>query len=126
MVIRPLAAACLLFVTIVNSAHAESGIASIYGRGGGKTASGERTDPTAMTAAHRTLAFGTRVTIRHSHNGRSVRRSHQRPWAFCTWSRHRSDACGGACAWVLWPRASYNTQYTNVELANQERRADKM
>ena len=72
MIVRPLAAACLLFLTIANSAHAESGIASVYGYGGGKTASGERADPTGMTAAHRTMAFGTRVTVRHARNGRSV------------------------------------------------------
>ena len=69
MIVRPLAAACLLFLTIINSAHAESGIASVYGYGHRKTASGERADPTAMTAAHRTLAFGTRITVSHMRNG---------------------------------------------------------
>ena len=72
MIVRSLAAACLLNLIVANSAHAESGIASVYGYGHGKTASGERPDPTAMTAAHRTLAFGTRVTVTHAHNGRSV------------------------------------------------------
>jgi len=47
-----------------------SGIASVYS--GGKTASGERMNPGAMTAAHRTLPFGTSVTVFNRGNGRSV------------------------------------------------------
>ncbi len=41
--------------------HAEVGIASWYGPGfhGRRTASGERYDMHAMTAAHKTLPFGT-------------------------------------------------------------------
>ena len=39
---------------------------------GGKTASGERYDPQAMTAAHRTLPFGTIVEVARS-DGRWVR-----------------------------------------------------
>jgi rare lipoprotein A len=43
----------------------EEGRASYYGRGfaGRKTASGERFDPNGMTAAHRTLPFGTRIRV---------------------------------------------------------------
>ena len=37
-----------------------------------KTASGERFDMTAMTAAHKTLPFGTRVCVRSLVNGREV------------------------------------------------------
>ena len=47
------------------------GNASWYGSGH-RTASGERFNPNAMTAAHRTLPFGTRVLVRNSHTGRSV------------------------------------------------------
>lgn len=58
------------------SVHAESGIASFYGRGDGyawkRTASGETMDPHAMTAAHRTLPFGTHVTVTNRNNGRTV------------------------------------------------------
>lgn len=45
--------------------HVEEGRASYYGRGfaGHKTASGERFDPNAMTAAHKTLPFGTRIRV---------------------------------------------------------------
>ena len=43
---------------------AERGIASIYFRGR-YTASGERFDPRAMTAAHRTLRLGSKVMVRY-------------------------------------------------------------
>ena len=36
------------------------------------TASGERFDPEAMTAAHRSLRLGTRVRVTNQKNGRSV------------------------------------------------------
>jgi rare lipoprotein A len=57
-------------------ARAEFGIASVYGNGDGyagrKTASGERMNPHALTAAHRTLPFGSRVRITNRKNGRSA------------------------------------------------------
>lgn len=37
-----------------------------------KTASGERMNPNAMTAAHRKLRFGTKVRVTNQKNGRSV------------------------------------------------------
>ncbi|HUH06166.1 MAG TPA: septal ring lytic transglycosylase RlpA family protein [Egibacteraceae bacterium] len=51
-----------------------SGSASWYGPGfeGAKTASGERFDPDDLTAAHRTLAFGTRVRVTNQANGAQV------------------------------------------------------
>ncbi len=50
------------------------GIASWYGPElqGRQTASGERFDMEALTAAHRSLPFGTRVTVTNLDNGRSV------------------------------------------------------
>jgi len=54
------------------SAMAESGIASVYVHSGSKTASGERANPAGLTAAHRTLAFGTHVRVTNRRNGRSV------------------------------------------------------
>ncbi len=50
------------------------GIASFYGYdgSGNKTATGERFNPEAMTAAHRHLPFGTRVRVTNTRNGRSV------------------------------------------------------
>ena len=42
------------------------------GYGGKRTASGERMNPQALTAAHKTLPFGTRVRVTHLGTGRSV------------------------------------------------------
>jgi rare lipoprotein A len=48
-----------------------SGVASFYGNeSGSKTASGQRFNQNAMTAAHRSLPFGTRLRV--THGGRSV------------------------------------------------------
>jgi rare lipoprotein A len=54
---------------------AEVGLATWYGGklAGRRTASGERFDPRSMTAAHRTLPFGTWVEVRRVDDGRSVR-----------------------------------------------------
>ena len=51
-----------------------SGIASWYGPGfaGHKTANGERYKPSGMTAAHRTLPFGTSVKVTNLDNNKSV------------------------------------------------------
>jgi rare lipoprotein A len=51
-------------------ARAESGIASVYSYGP-LTADGERFNPRAMTAAHRTLPFGTLVRVTTA-AGRSI------------------------------------------------------
>jgi len=50
------------------------GMASWYGPGfeGARTASGERFNPWGLTAAHRTLPFGTMVRVTNLNNGRSV------------------------------------------------------
>lgn len=50
------------------------GVASWYGPGfaGRRTANGEIFDPTQLTAAHRTLPFGTQVRVTHLANGLSV------------------------------------------------------
>jgi rare lipoprotein A len=50
--------------------HAETGIAAFYG--GGRTASGEVSGPNGLTAAHRTLPFGTKVRVTNVRNGRTV------------------------------------------------------
>jgi len=51
--------------------HAFSGVASFYGNeSGSKTASGERFSENAMTCAHRSLPFGTKLRV--THGGRSV------------------------------------------------------
>lgn len=48
----------------------QSGIASIYS--GGRTANGERAHAHGMTAAHRTLPFGTKVRVTNKRNGKTV------------------------------------------------------
>jgi rare lipoprotein A len=49
----------------------ETGLASWY-EYGERTASGEPFDPEGMTAAHRSLPFGTRLKVERPHSGRSV------------------------------------------------------
>ena len=51
-------------------ASAQTGIASVYS--GGRTANGERAMASRMTAAHRTLPFGTLVRVTNHSTGRSV------------------------------------------------------
>jgi len=54
-----------------HSGRTFSGMASYYGNeSGSKTASGQRFNQNAMTAAHRSLPFGTRLKV--THGGRSV------------------------------------------------------
>ncbi len=51
--------------------HSFSGIASYYGNeSGSRTASGQRFNQNAMTCAHRSLPFGTRLRV--THGGQSV------------------------------------------------------
>ena len=51
---------------------AQSGIASTYSSDGQPTASGEVSNSKGMTAAHRTLAFGTMVQVTNSLTGQWV------------------------------------------------------
>ena len=52
----------------------QRGVASWYGPGfqGRRTASGERFNTNALTAAHRSLPFGSRVRVTNEQTGRSV------------------------------------------------------
>jgi rare lipoprotein A len=54
------------------SSSAKPGIAAIYSYRGSRTASGELARPGGLTAAHRTLPFGTRVRVTNRRNGRTV------------------------------------------------------
>lgn len=60
--------------TFGGAGGSETGKASYYGdrHHGQRTASGERFDQNALTAAHRTLPFGTRVRVTNLNNERSV------------------------------------------------------
>jgi rare lipoprotein A len=53
-----------------NDSGGSSGIASIYS--GGRTANGEQAHAGRLTAAHRTLPFGSMVQVTNTKNGRSV------------------------------------------------------
>ena len=57
-----------------NEVVAQSGPASYYGKRfhGRTTANGERFNMNSMTAAHRTLPFGTKVKVTNRNNGKSV------------------------------------------------------
>ena len=60
------------FLLGANSVFAQTrGQASYYSHAG-RTASGEAFQPNGLTAAHRTLPFGTRVRVTEVHNRRSV------------------------------------------------------
>ncbi len=67
-----------------NGLDGPEGLASYYAEkfSGRKTASGEIYRPEAMTAAHRTLPFGTRVKVTRLDNGASVtvRVNDRGPW----------------------------------------------
>jgi rare lipoprotein A len=57
--------------SIGGGGHSFSGVASMYGNeSGSKTASGQRFNENAMTCAHRSLPFGTKLRV--SHGGRSI------------------------------------------------------
>ncbi|OXT02900.1 hypothetical protein B7H23_03205 [Notoacmeibacter marinus] len=68
------AAAAVLALSFAAPAAASCGKASWYGPGfhGKKTASGERFNQNAMTAAHKTLPLGTKVKVTNKRNGRSI------------------------------------------------------
>lgn len=61
-----------LAATSPASAHGQCGAASWYALHS-RTASGAMMNPNAMTAAHRSLPFGTKLTVTNKRNGRSVK-----------------------------------------------------
>jgi rare lipoprotein A len=85
--LRFLAAALLCVASLAMPAAAQDSWRGVYrggetcqashygvgdGYGGKRTASGERMNPSAMTAAHRTRPFGSSVRVTHMGTGRSV------------------------------------------------------
>ena len=69
-----IAGSTIPFATPVNANQKIHGLATWYGPGfvGNRTANGEMFNPSAMTAAHRSLPFGTQVRVTNKKNGRSV------------------------------------------------------
>ncbi len=89
MLFRLAIALCAAILTVPLAATdafaaSQQGIASYYGQKfhGRKTASGERYDHNAMTAAHRTAPFGSQIRVTNLSNGRSVvvRVNDRGPW----------------------------------------------
>ena len=70
-------------VLLLSAGNAQAEVASIYGGRDGlcghRTANGERLNCAAMTAAHRTLPFGTQVVVCHS-GCVTVRINDRGPW----------------------------------------------
>ena len=73
-----IAASFIVLLGVNNAAIAaegwadESGIASTYSQKGNRTANDETFDSKALTAAHRSLPFGTMVRVTNNQNGRVV------------------------------------------------------
>src|SRR5262245_27068158 len=65
----------LLGFLLVDTARADHVLATWYGHelGGRKTASGQIFNPNGMTAAHRSLPFGTCLLVSNPKTGKSVR-----------------------------------------------------
>jgi rare lipoprotein A len=59
-------------INLPMTVSSESGIASVYAYSGELTANGETASPGSLTAAHRTLPFGTLVRVTNDLSGRSV------------------------------------------------------
>jgi rare lipoprotein A len=67
-----LALACLFVISPPAFANAGKSLASVYSYSNGKTASGESFSATKLTAAHRSLPFGTFVRVTNLKNGQTV------------------------------------------------------
>ena len=96
----------LVIALCLAASAARAEVASIYGGAdglcGSMTASGERFNCSAMTAAHRTLKFGTWVRVTHAGRSVTVRINDRGPFVK---NRHidlspaaaRRIGCGGVC-----------------------------
>jgi rare lipoprotein A len=71
--VKRIYAAVLAAASLIGCQHAfaECGIASTYSSGS-QTANGERYNHMGVSAAHKTLPFGTRVVVRNQRTGRSI------------------------------------------------------
>lgn len=81
------------------------GVASYYGRelAGHRTASGERFNPSGLTAAHRTLPLGSHVRVWHGGRSVVVRINDRGPFVRgrvmdLSHGAARSLGCGGTCS----------------------------
>jgi rare lipoprotein A len=65
------AAVAVLFLVVTPASALTTGWASYY-KSGHRTANGERFNPSGLTAAHRSLPFGTKVKVTNLKTGKSV------------------------------------------------------
>ena len=76
MIVRAISAMLFAFflstATNADTAHSLNGIASVYAYKGEPTANGETANPTGLTAAHKTLPFGTLVRVTNLETGKTV------------------------------------------------------
>lgn len=72
IVVATLLSTLILGAATPSFAKDQCGGASWYSMAGSRTASGERMNPSAMTAAHKTLPFGTRVRVVDQTTGKAV------------------------------------------------------
>jgi len=76
--------ALLFGFPLLGWAQTDTGMASVYADSfaGKVTASGDKYDPNALTAAHRSLRFGTRLAVTNPSNGNTVtvRINDRGPW----------------------------------------------
>ncbi len=80
---RTLAIALTIFIAVLaGTTSADAEVASWYGPGfhGRKTANGEKFNQWALTAAHKTLPFGTRVLVTHGKRSVTVRINDRGPF----------------------------------------------
>ena len=68
--VLPLVPLHLLLPGLIGGATSETGVGSVYS--GGMTASGEQAPTSGMTAAHRSIPFGTKVRVTNRANGKSI------------------------------------------------------
>src|SRR5262244_2055908 len=70
VVLLVLSLTAMISISLPSMAAPETGIASVYS--GEKTANGEYAYATALTAAHKSLPFGTKVKVTNLETGRFV------------------------------------------------------
>ncbi len=102
--------AVAILCALAGVTRSETCIASHYGIGDGyggrRTASGERMNPGAMTAAHRSAAFGTRLRVAHGGKSVVVRVNDRGPFVRgrcidLSYGAARSIGCGGTCRVIV-------------------------
>lgn len=101
---------------LLQEADADTLEASYYGsESGTTTASGEPFDPQGLTAAHRSLPFGTRLLVRHEGRGVVVTVNDRGP---AEWTGHDLDLSEGAARAIgLTDKGAGTVEVEQVESA---------